>query len=173
LTTNPEVAFPRLAARILFHAAQMIPHQIQQFVPKLIADQAAASQASRRAENEFYTAWPGLPRTAEAENAVTQAAKALRAANPNMNRAQLIHHAGTVACSLLGLDIATMRAKAPNANGAVTHAPGNGQVPPVAMRSPGFVPAGSAAPLGTSGSGGPAGAGGDDPWDGFTLPNSD
>lgn len=134
LETDAVAAIPRLLARTAIAAANSSLGQIQKLVPQLVQQALMSHDTGREAEGQFYAAWPQL-NAQEHGPVVMQMASAIRAANPQMSRADAIKLVGSAVCAHFGLPVQQSQARpAPRGNG---------------QQQRGFVPARPGARVGT------------------------
>lgn len=138
LQVNPEKVLPRLMAKLFFEVSAMIPHQLQQFGPRMVQMQIDTTRRHQENENAFFAYWPGMPRDKSAQ--IVGALNAFKNANPHSTKEQVIQYGGTLACQMLGLDPMAIRNARPIA-AAAPASNGNGHAAPAAMQP--FRPAGS------------------------------
>jgi len=109
LRTNPEVALPKLAAKLHYEIATSLVQTMMSAMPTMLEQQMAAVQ-TRTANNEkFYSSWPTLKeavaKNPAAEGTIRSAIQAFRNANPNADLAAVIKGGGILAATMLGVPL--------------------------------------------------------------------
>lgn len=144
LSTQPEVALPRLAANMHLRVMQDVIRHVQTVfagVPQMLSQQMEQQRAEQEAKQEFYSAWPGL--SSHHDRVVSNAAL-VRQANPQATRAQVIEMAGMMTAMALGLDPAAVRtAQQVAAQHTIRQTPGIPPRPAAVGSSPSMAPTSS------------------------------
>lgn len=128
IDSEPEVAFPKLAAVLHYKMTRALVATMQQMIPGMVDTHQAISKVQAQARTDFYTANPDLDKP-EYEQAVLQVGEMYRKVNPNAPRAEAIKVIGEMARQAL-----QQPALVP-----VT-APAGGEVPPVVIPSANVTP---------------------------------
>lgn len=148
LQMNAETVIPQLMAKVLWHTATMIPHQIQQFVPGLIAREAAFAQQASSNEQKFFTMFPDIPK--EQSGFVAGIARTFAQANPGVRGDDAYRAIGEIAMRLLNIQPRAVAAQKP-VPVMPPHQPVAATTAPPTVMTP------------------PAGNAEDDAWTGFDL----
>jgi hypothetical protein len=130
LETNAAEAIPKLLAKVHVQATLGAIHNIGNLVPAMVEKSLAQQAARTRNSEAFYSTFPKLDRNNPAHSdAVNRIAKAYRAANPSVPKAQMIQDVGLLAMQQLKIPFA---AAAPNgrAPAFVPAVGGGAAVPP-------------------------------------------
>lgn len=155
LQAQPEAVLPQMAARVLYQAIASVHRQLEEFGPRMVEQYVRQSDAYKKNENDFFSMHPGLKTMTEEQKASVGAiAKVYRQMNPNASRDDVMKSVGLLAHQKFGIPIPAVVP------------PAQPPARPGAKRT--FQPAASAAPMGAI----PGLGAQDDPWAGFTTPNS-
>lgn len=142
--TSPEVALPKLAARLHYEVQMAAFEAITGVLPDMIAQAQEQRQVQTAANDKFYSKWPALKDRVAAEPAVEerirQAIQATRKVNPNADMDMVINQAGILAMMSLGIPLQQMG----GGTAAPTIAPVSRELP---ARPPGIGATGHVTPL--------------------------
>lgn len=107
LRTNPEVALPKLAAKLHYEIATSLVQTMMSAMPSMLEQQMSAVQARTASNEKFYSSWPTLKeavtKNPAAEGTIRSAIQAYRTANPQADLATVIKGAGVLAATMLGV----------------------------------------------------------------------
>jgi hypothetical protein len=103
LAENPAQAFPKLAAKVHYHAQIAAYTGIMSQMPGMISHLLEQTRTYERNENAFFDRWPALKDKAHA-TVVDQTLRAFRQANPSISTEDMIEKAGVMAMLAAGLD---------------------------------------------------------------------
>jgi hypothetical protein len=122
LQTDATTALPRLLARtfLLAHASAL--KAMQEFVPQQIDSRTQGHRAADAAQQEFFTAYPGLRNETYAGD-IINAIQVIRARTPNIPRAQVIRQVGIMVSALHGLPMVPPNGGNGSAQRSATAAP--------------------------------------------------
>jgi hypothetical protein len=135
LQTEPEVALPKLAARLHLAVARGVQQMLATQLPSMVHGVQEVYRRNEAAKASFYGAWPMLNER-EHGAAVLQAAQLFRQLNPNATAEEAVQRIGKVVCESLGIAIPSAGGAAPGGTAAPAQALGSKPAP--------FVPAGGA-----------------------------
>ena len=102
LETNAVGAIPKLLSRVYFDAYTSAMHYINQQVPTMIASHITESKRDTDAENDFYSAWPGIDKAKYGQD-VYNFADAFRKLNPSASLKDAIQFTGSAVVAKHGL----------------------------------------------------------------------
>ena len=102
-SSNPKEALPKLAARLHFEVFTAMHNALQAVLPNTIQSVMTQQRASQENEEAFFKAWPALKEEKYAQSVLT-AVRAIRTANPTLDRDNLIKQAGVMAMLANGLN---------------------------------------------------------------------
>lgn len=103
LQTEPEVALPKLAARVHQAVQASVYQTVMANLPRMVEAINATAIRESEAKQVFYARWPNLR---QHEKAVVAAGQVFRAINPNAGHEDAIEKIGMMVCQSLGLPFA-------------------------------------------------------------------
>lgn len=134
LQTEPEIALPRLAAKVHLAVARGVQQMLAQQLPQMMMGYQQVQQREAQAKSAFYSRWSQL-NEAQHGQAILQAGALFRQVNPTATPEEAIERIGKIVCESLGIPIAAPAASP----GAAPVAPA-----PVVQQPAAFRPAGGA-----------------------------
>lgn len=141
LRTDPGKVMPTLAARLHYDVQHAITAGLVQMLPQMIGTYFQQQKAAEENESAFFSAYPTLKEKPEYAQTVINSIAAVRHANPQITREELIKQAGIMASLSLGLPLPGATPAAPPAAAPVPAArPAPGALRPAGAGTSGHVP---------------------------------
>lgn len=102
LRTEPEVALPKLAAKLHQTVLGNVLMQVNAMLPRAMMEFSQVQRAETEAKSVFYERWPGLK---DYEPQVLQAGRMFKAMNPQATREQALEGVGAMVYAAMGMQV--------------------------------------------------------------------
>jgi len=100
--TEPEVAIPKLLARVHVNTVQGVIRHVAQQMPAMVGALMQAQAEYGKREEQFFSQWPQLDRTKHRDQ-ILQVGQVFRQVNPNATLEDFIKHVGAQVVLMNGL----------------------------------------------------------------------
>jgi hypothetical protein len=127
MQTEPEVVLPELLAQVHMQVMQETVQEMMKVLPSIMHNTQASQQAEAKADETFFSAWPGLKGH---KQQVLQVGALFRAANPKATTDEAVERIGQMTALAMGLDVAAVKGN------AAPPPPTTPATPPAAPRRP-------------------------------------